>query len=50
MSTLPRMLGVNGASGEQLHLCPNCGVYVIAATSSEFSQCVIVPHTLDLIL
>ena len=30
MNTLPRILGVNGASGKQRHLCPNCGAYVIA--------------------
>ena len=33
-----------------LRLCPNCGAYVIAAAWSAFSQCVVVPHTLDLIL
>lgn len=35
MGSLQRILGVNGASGKPLHLCPNCGAYVIAATWTE---------------
>jgi ribosomal protein L37AE/L43A len=35
MDSLQGLLGVNGASGKPLHLCPNCGSYVIAATWSE---------------
>jgi predicted RNA-binding Zn-ribbon protein involved in translation (DUF1610 family) len=34
MNTVERIYGINGASGKSLHLCPNCGAYVIAATCS----------------
>ncbi len=37
MGSLQRILGFNGASGKPLHLCPNCGAYVIAATWTERS-------------
>jgi ribosomal protein L37AE/L43A len=35
MSRVERIFGLNGASGKPLHLCPNCGADVIAATWSE---------------
>jgi hypothetical protein len=33
MGNLHRILGVNGASGKPLHLCPNCGAYVVATAT-----------------
>jgi hypothetical protein len=35
MDSLQRVFGVNGASGKPLHLCPNCGADVMAATWTE---------------
>jgi transcription elongation factor Elf1 len=35
MDSPQTVLGVNGANGKPLHLCPNCNAYIIAATLSE---------------
>ena len=35
MDTVVRVLGVNGPTGKPLHLCPNCGLDIIAATWAE---------------
>ena len=35
MDSLQRVFGVNGASGKPLHLCPNCGADVMAASWTE---------------
>jgi Zn-finger protein len=33
MGSLQRILGVNGASGKPLHLCPNCGAYLLGTAT-----------------
>jgi ribosomal protein L37AE/L43A len=33
MASLQRILGINGASGKPLHLCPNCGAYVLGGAT-----------------
>ena len=39
MSSVRCILGVNGASGKPLHLCPNCGAFVRDGTWIErFSE------------
>ena len=35
MDSVVRVRGVNGPIGKPLHLCPNCGAYIIAATWAE---------------
>ena len=35
MDSQQRIFGVNGASGKPLHLCPNCGADVMAASWTE---------------
>ena len=35
MDSVVRVLGVNGPTGKPLHLCPNCGAYVIGAIWAE---------------
>jgi hypothetical protein len=35
MSSVRCILGVNGASGKPLHLCPNCGAFVADGTWIE---------------
>jgi ribosomal protein L37AE/L43A len=35
MSSVDRVLGVSGPTGKPLHLCPNCGAFIIAATWVE---------------
>jgi ribosomal protein L37AE/L43A len=35
MSSVDRVLGVSGPTGKPLHLCPNCGEFLIATTWTE---------------